>query len=223
MSILKNGIVTISAIATACSQTAAFQPTEPAEVTSPSGQPAAAYDIRAEPDTDPRIHVNVWSEGAARDDDRTHVDLAFEIRNTGDQPVTLDRSQLALEAFNSAGAQLPSGQLVGVSSEGGALSVAPGSAQTIKLRYELPPPASPNRISSLRLRWGLVRPGGERYLQFTEFRRKLETPVTAAYVVYDPVFGLYDPFFYPPPLVVHRERVVPVGVVVVHDRRRAQR
>jgi hypothetical protein len=37
------------------------------------------------------------------------------------------------------------------------------------------------------------------------------------------VFGLYDPFFYPPPLVIHRERVVPVGAVVVHGRRRAQR
>jgi hypothetical protein len=96
--------------------------------------------------------------------------------------------------------------------------VAPGSAPTIELRYELPPPVSPDRIRSLRLRWGLVQPGGERCLQFTELRRKPVTAVTAAYVVYDPVFGLYDPFFYPPPLVVHRERVVPVGVVVVHAR-----
>jgi hypothetical protein len=168
--------------------------------------------------------VNVWSEGAARDRDGTHVDLGLEIRNTGDQPVALDRSQLALEAFNAAGAQLPPGRVVSVSSEDVALTVAPGSAQTIKLRYVLPPPASPEQISSFRLRWGLVQPGGMRYLQFTEFRRKPEAPVTAAYYVYDPVFGLYDPFFYPPPLVVHRERVVPIGVVVVHDRpRRAQR
>ena len=222
---LQNSIIATSVIATACNQKAAFQPTESTAVTSPSGQPAASYEIRAEPDADPRIHVNVWSEGAVRDGDRTRVDLALEIRNTGDQPVTLERSQLALEAFNAAGAQLPPGQLVNITSEdrGPALTVAPGSAQTIKLRYELPRPVSPDQISALRLRWGVVQPGGQRYLQFTEFRRKPELPMTASYVVYDPVFGLYDPFFYPPPFVVHRERVVPVGVVVIRDPRRARR
>lgn len=223
MRILTNSMAAISMIVSACSERAAFQPTEHASATSPSGQPAAAYDIRTEPGADPRVHVNVWSEGATRKGDRTYVDLGVEIQNTGDQPIMLDRDALALEAFDAVGAALPAGQLANLSAEDRSRVVAPGSAETIKLRYELPVAVSPDRISALRLRWGLARTGGERYVQFTEFRRQPETPVTATYVVYDPVFGLYDPFFYPPPVVVHRERIVPVGRVVVHDHRRAQR
>jgi hypothetical protein len=204
-------------------QHAQFQPTEHASATSPSGQPAASYEIRTEPGSDPKIKVNVWSEGAKRDSGHTYIDFAMEIQNTSDQSVTLDRNQLALEAFNSKGASLPPGRLVSLNAEDRSLVIPPGSAQTLRFRYELPVPVAPDQISSLRLRWGVAESDGERYVQFTEFRRQPEVPDTATYIVYDPVFGLYDPFFYPPPIIVHHERVVPVGATVPHDRRRAAR
>jgi hypothetical protein len=60
----------------------------------------------------------------------------------------------------------------------------------------------------------VVRPGGERYVQFTEFRRQPEQ-VASAEVYYDPIFGFYDPFFYGPPYGYHLNYYVPIRRVVV--------
>src|SRR5262249_22184694 len=153
---------------------------------------------------DPKITVNVWSEGASRHEDRTTVQLSVEVRNTGDEPIQLDRNALALETFNAQGTPLPSGQLVSIAPDKGApcplagggecgpYTLAPHSANTFKLRFELGVPVAPDQLGALRFRWGVVRGDGERYVQFTDFRRQPEYVASAGvYPFYDPIFGFY--------------------------------
>lgn len=204
----------------ACAERARFRPTENVSAVSPSGQPAASYELRADQTSDPRITVNVWSEGARRQDDRTFLELAVEIRNTGEAAVELDRETVALEAFNTQGTPLPAARLAGVTAERGSYVVPPRTASTLKLRFELTVPVSPSHVGALRFRWGVVREDGERYVQFTEFRRQPEYVAAATHVHYDPIFGFYDPFFYGAPYGYHLNYYVPVRRVVVERRAR---
>jgi hypothetical protein len=202
-----------------CGERARFQPTENVTAVSPSGQPAASYELRADESDDSKITVNVWSEGAKRDDDRTVVDLSIEVRNTGTELVELDRNALSLEVFNARGTPLPAGRLDRIQAEKGTLAVGPGTASTTQLRFDLPVPVPPSEVGALRLRWGVVRPDGERYVQFTEFRRQPERVAVASHVHHDPIFGFYDPFFYGPPYGYHFNYYVPVRRVIVVPRR----
>jgi len=237
---MKTFTVTTAALvllAGACHQRAQFQPTENLNAVSPSGQPAASYELRADQTSDPKITVNVWSDGASRHDDRTIVRLAVEVRNTGDEPVELDRDALALEAFNAHGTPLPSGQLASITPQKGAPcpvrsgdgaregdcgpNVIPArGANTFKLRFELGVPVAADQLGALRFRWGVLRADGERYVQFTDFRRQPEYVASAADAYYyDPIIGFYDPFFYGPPYGFHLNYYVPVRRVVVGHRR----
>ncbi len=207
-------------LSSACGERARFQPTENVSAVSRTGQPAASYELRADQTSDPQITVNVWSEGATRRDDRTFVDLGVEVRNTGDESVEIDREALALEAFNLQGTPLPVARLASVTAEKGSYVIGPRSASTLKLRFELTVPVSPSHVGALRFRWGVVREDGERYVQFTEFRRQPEYVAAAAHVHYDPIFGFYDPFFYGAPYGYHLNYYVPVRRVVVERRAR---
>jgi hypothetical protein len=206
----------------ACAERARFQPTEKVSAVSPTGQPAASYELRADESSDPQITVNVWSEGAKRRDDVTSVDLAVQVRNGSDREVRLDRDVLALEAFHTKGALLATGRLAALTTEKGSDVIAPRSASTLTMRFELPAPVSPEQLGGLRFRWGVVRGDGERYVQFTEFSRQQERVASAAFVYYDPIYGFYDPFFYGPPYGYRSNYYVPVRRVIVERRERPE-
>lgn len=206
-------------IAGACGERARFRSTENGSAVSSSGQPAASYELRADPTSDPKIRINVWSEGASRHAGRTFVDLAVEVRNTGDEQVALDVDALALEAFLTKGTPLPVARLAAVLAEKGSHIVGPRGASMMKLRFELTVPLAPSEVGALRFRWGVVRGDSERYVQFTEFRRNTEQ-VAAARVLYDPIYGFYDPFFYGAPYGYRLNYYVPVRRAFVQQRRR---
>lgn len=222
MKIFAISIATTLVVTSACGDRTQFRPTENIAGVSPSGQPAAAYDLRHDQTSPAQISVNVWSEGAKRSDDRTYIDLAVELRNSGDAPIDLDRDALALETFNTAGAPLATARLERVLAEKQSTTVAPRSASMMKLRFELPVPAAPSQIGALRFRWGIVREDGERYLQFTEFRPEPEGTYTGAFAYYNPIYGFYDPFFYGAPYGYHINYHVPVRRVIVGRRDRAR-
>jgi hypothetical protein len=204
----------------ACAQRAQFQPTDNVNAVSPSGQPAASYELRADQTSDPKITVNVWSEGAKRSDDQTNIDLTLEVRNTGDDVVELDRDALALETFNTQGTPLPAPRLASLRPEKGSSQVGPRSASTMRLRFEMLVPVAPDQIGAMRFRWGVLRADGERYVQFTDFRRQPKYVAAAGGAHYDPVYGFYDPFFYGAPYDYHMNYYVPVRRVVVEQRNR---
>jgi hypothetical protein len=207
-------------LAGACGERARFQPTEKISGVSPSGQPAASYELRSDESSDPQITVNVWSEGAARKDEVTSVDLAVQVRNGSDAEVRLDRDVLGLEAFHAKGAPLPAARLASITAEKGTESIPARSASTLRLRFELAVPVSPDQVGALRFRWGVVRSDGDRYVQFTEFRRQPEQVASGPYVYYDPIFGFYDPFFYGAPYGYRLNHYVPVRRVIVEHRDR---
>jgi len=204
-------------LGTSCAERAQFQPTENVEATGHGGQPAAAYDLQADHEGPADIHVNVWSQGATRDRGVTDIHLTLELRNTGTMPVELDRDAIALEAFAGRGTPIPSPQLAMVHADTGSLTVAPGTATTVQLVFRVPVRIAPEAISSLRLRWGVARASGQRYVQFTEFRQSPQY-VARSWVYYDPVWGFYDPYFYGPPYGVHFGYHVPVRHVIVSRR-----
>lgn len=204
----------------ACAERARFRPTQNVSAVSPGGKPAASYQLHAGGGTEPNITVNVWSDGAERHDDRTTVQLAVELRNSSDQAVQLDRNELQLETFDTKGAPLPAPRLVSVSAEKGSETIAPRSASTLRLRFELGAPVAPTDVGALRLRWSVLRGDGERYVQFTEFRQQPEQIAVAGTFYYDPIFGFYDPFFYGPPYEYHLHYHVPVRRVIVLRERR---
>jgi hypothetical protein len=201
----------------ACAQTAEFRPTERVRAVSPSGQPAAAYEIRSDPDADSaNISVFVWSEGAEVRRNRTRVELGMTIRNTSDVPVTMDPQALALEAFSTAARPFPQPQLERVFTQRGGYVIPPQTANTFYLRFQFPLALSPERLGSLRVRWALLQDSGERYVQFTEFRRRADYPATG-YVAWDPWWGMYDPYFWGRP---YYRTYVPVGRVHLQHRDR---
>lgn len=206
-------------LVSACGDRAQFQPTEHVTGVSPSGQPAASYDLRHDQTSRAQITVNVWSEGAARSDDRTYIDLAVELRNASDAPIELDRGALALATFNTAGAPLAAARLERLLAEKQSATVAAHSASMMRLRFELALPAAPSQLGALRFRWGIVREDGERYVQFTEFRAQAES-TTYAGSYYDPIYDFYDPFFYGAPYGYHLNYYVPVRRVIIERRDR---
>jgi hypothetical protein len=79
-------------------------------------------------------------------------------------------------------------------------------------------PIAPSQLGALRLRWGVIRSGHDRYVQFTDFRRQPEQVAAATAIYYDPIFGFYDPFFYGAPYGHHLNYYVPVRRVIVDHR-----
>ena len=201
----------------ACGERAAFRPTENVVAEGTGGQPAAAYEIRSEPGEQPRATVQVWSRGATRNADRTYVDLTLSVRNTGNAPIQLASDALLVQAFTDEGAPLPDGQLIDIDPR--RLDVAPDSVRDFRVRFALPSAVDPDRIGSLRLRWALLHDQGGRYVQFTDFRRIEEAPSAVYVSYYDPMFGFYDPFWYPHSFQYR----VPVQRVIVHDHVRDHR
>jgi hypothetical protein len=206
-------------LSSACRQHAQFQPTQNTTAVSPSGQPAASYDLRVDQATESRITVNVWSDGVQRSDNRTTARIGLEIRNTGEEPVELDNAALSLETFDSRGAPLPATRHERLDAEKGSTTVPPRTASAFHLRFVLGVPIAPSQLGAMRLRWGVVRDGHDRYVQFTDFRQP-EPVASAVTVFYTPVFGFYDPFFYGAPYGFHLNYFVPVRRVIVDRRSR---
>jgi hypothetical protein len=203
---------------------AAFEPTENVRAAGHEGQPAAAYEVRTA--SGRMAHVNVWSQGVYRDQrDRTVAHLTLDVRNVGEEPIRLGRDLLRLEAFARSGAPLAPAELISMRSERGAAEdvIPPATAATIDVWFGLPPGTRPDRLGSLRLRWGLGFDGDRRYVQFTEFQRvRPATYASAGVVYYSPVYGFYDPFLYGRPIVYYRYHV-PVRRVIVRPRGRETR
>lgn len=194
---------------------ASFEPTEHVAASGHAGQPAASYDVRT--GAGPIAHVNVWSQGAYRDNrDRPIVHLTLEVRNLGREPIRLGRDLLRLEPFATSGAPLAAARLLAVQSDEGrdAETVPPASASTIQVWFALPPATRPSKLGGLRVRWGLAFEDGRHYVQFTDFQRTAEPGYAAGVVYYDPIFGFYDPFLYGRPYVVYHYHV-PVRRVMV--------
>jgi hypothetical protein len=226
----KLGLLCWLVVGGACAEQAAFTPTENVSAVGHGGQPAAAYRIRDQPNGDPQVIVTVWSNGARESHGATLVDVTLSVRNTGAQAVSLRPDALALEAYANDGSPLPPGRIA-VRPEDVAperpdgldprrFRVEPGHAQDIPVQFALPASEHPLDIGSLRLRWALEYDGGQRYVQFTEFARVPEPVYVAGYAsFYDPVYGYYDPFFFPQRVHYH----VPVGRVIVRDHRVGRR
>lgn len=197
------------------SDRAAFRPTDNVTRSAPGGQPAASYEIRGGTDRAAHARVNVWSQGAYVDNGRTMARVGVELRNTGDQYVSLARHELQLDAYLEDGRALPPAQLVHTV---GPLFALPGEATRVELVYALAANVDPDAIGSLRLRWAVEHDDGHRYVQFTDFRRVPEA-VTTGVVYYDPIYGYYDPFLYGPPYGYYLRHRVPIGRVFVDHRR----
>lgn len=216
------GLFVVLAVAACGSTSAAFRPTDNVTASGPGGQPAASYEIRSGPDRDPHVHVNVWSTGAFVEDDRTFTHVSFEVRNTGDASVSIDPRELRLDAFVEDGGQLPSAILVEAMAPGSSMLVPPREASTFRFVFQLPVVIDPDDIGSFRLRWELDHEDGERYVQFTDFRRVRDVAATNI-SYYDPIYGFYDPFLYGPPYGYHLRYHQPVRRVIIQDRDRSIR
>src|SRR5690606_23736387 len=137
----------------------------------------------------------------------------LEIRNTGEEPIRLDRRLLELEAFSEEGQRAIQPQLVSVRAEGPSPDLVPAArASTVHLTFALPDWVKPGDVDSLRLRWA-IRYDGQRYVQFTDFQRTPE-PATYASGGFYPLYGFYDPWLYGG-YYYHRPYFVPVRRVYV--------
>jgi hypothetical protein len=203
-------LIGLLACVAACAETASFQPTENVVATSHGSQPAASYEIKSSPDSDQKVKVDVWSEGAKATDGQTIVDATLSVSNLGDSPVTVDWRTLRLEAYDGKGRALPRGRLVAVSNPTNT-TVLPKDAKDVKIRFALPGDVSPDAIGGLRLRWGVLHSEGKEYVQFTSFQRVPEFYYYGYDSFYDPLWGFYDPFWYPRAYY----GTAPVGTVVV--------
>lgn len=207
---------------------AAFRPSDNVTATGQQGQPAAAYQIKAAADANAHAEVRVWSRGAREGEQATTIALSVEVRNLGSQPVTLDQNSLELTAIANNGVAMVPPRLVALTEDtpGMGLTVAPASAATYELTFAMPQGVDPDHVGNLRLRWALLHDGGERYMQFTDFRRYVEpstTQVAGSWGMWSPVYGYYDPFLYGPPYGYHSRVRVPVGRATVRDHRRTPR
>jgi len=203
-----------------CTNSAAFLPTESITASGPGGLPAASYDIRSGPDHAPHIRVNVWSTGAFVDDGRTFTHVDFEVRNTGDEAVSIDPRELRLDSYAEDGGQLPTAQLVHAMAPGSSMMVPPREASTFHFVFQVPVEIAPDDIGSFRLRWELDHEDGQRYVQLTDFRRVPDVVATNI-SSYDPIYGFYDPFLYGPPYGHHLRHHVPIRRVLVQERERS--
>jgi hypothetical protein len=186
MKILAFASIALFVSSAACTERAQFQPTEPVQTLSPTGQRAVAYNIRTDPQSNPIVHVRVWSEGAKRANNQTEVDVALELQNTGDQLVAFDLETVTLDAFNSMGGKLPQPLLVRAQSEQRDFLVPPQTASMLKLRFMLPVPIALAEVRLLRLRWALATATGGHYVQFTEFRQQRGSGGTTVIAVIPP-------------------------------------
>ncbi len=89
--------------------------------------------------------------------------MAFEVRNTGEEGVSIDPRQLRLDAYLENGQQLPPAHLVQAMAPGSTMMVAPREASTFRFVFQLPIEIEPDRIGSFRLRWELDHERGQRY------------------------------------------------------------
>jgi hypothetical protein len=200
-------VFSMVAVAGCASNTASFRPTT-AAATTRTGDPAAAYEIR-ENGGNRAAQVIVWSDGAYQTKDGHMIlQVAAEVQNVGNAPVSLDPASIELQAFDANGAQLPAPPLSTIQPPGAETQpVAPGTSQDFELIFTAQGQVGPEHLGSLHLRWAVTQPDGRRYVQFTDFTRDVERAYGAAYA-YVPVYGVYDPFWIgPAPVFVHHYNV----------------
>src|SRR5262249_20346376 len=144
-------------------------PTENVQSTSPSGHPAASYEVRKQ--NGQMANVNVWTRGGYRQapNQPTYLDLGIEVQNTGTGPLDRHTSLVDVHVCAADGAEA-AGQRAGMSPDGtGSRTIAAATARDFQVTFALPQGMAPEDVNGFRARWGLVSPDRQRYVQFTQF------------------------------------------------------
>jgi hypothetical protein len=189
-------LIGLMVCAAGCAETAAFTPTENVVATSHGSQPAASYKIKSSAQAEPGTKVDVWSEGAKAENGQTTIEVTLSVQNVGKMPVAVEWQSLKLDTFNNDGGALPTAKLVSMTDPSN-LTVGPGNARDIKVKFALPGTVTPDDIGGLRLRWALTHDEGQQYVQFTSFQRVPDLYYYGYDSFYDPLWGYYDPYWYP--------------------------
>jgi len=178
-----------------------FRPTENASSTSPSGEPAAAYNLQDQ--SGARLaQIHVWSSGLVPDQagGASLLRVGIEVRNLGTQAVSLDPSLLSIDVFASNGAQVP-GQLAAMRpNERADLTVPATTARNIEVYFRLPAQLAPEYLNGFRVRWGVVAAEGKPYVQFTQFALDSSYYDREGYpyaYAYGAPYWWYNPFYGP--------------------------
>lgn len=170
-----------------------FEPTEHVHGRTMHGYREAMYDL-----VGPQGRfgeAKVWSRGAYRHEDRTVIQVAIELHNTGGKPFDLRASDVVLDpvrADDTAIANVPA-------AENSDLVFASGAIGEAGFHFVLPPDVDPGDVRGFRVRW-TVRSPEFSYSQNTPFMR--ERTGTYAYYPYPayPYYGWwcdpFDPFCY---------------------------
>lgn len=130
-------------LAAGCSDTIRLLPAGDAQGT------AAYHDLRSESRS--WGDVKVWSPGSYEG----FVDIRFRVRNTSGQPIEFDAAGAAAEVGVK-------GVFRRVSPEkaAGSVSVAPGKAEEIPLRFPLPPGVDAEDVEEIEILWTVRGPDG---------------------------------------------------------------
>jgi hypothetical protein len=170
-----------------------FEPTENAHGRTMHGYREAMYQLSGP--NGAFGEAKVWSRGAYRHEDRTVIQVAFELHNTGAIPFELRAGDVLLDpvrAGDVAIANLPP-------AENSDIVYASGAIGEAQFHFVLPPGVSPGDVHGFRVRW-TVRSAQFAYSQNTPFMRE-RTYAGYAYYPY-PYYGWwcdpFDPFCYSP-------------------------
>jgi hypothetical protein len=191
----------VLAVLTACAAPTAEKPPPSAssQPARPSGETAAAYEVRDLSGRTAQVHV--WSRGVYRraPDELTYLGLGLEVRNTGAQVLDLDPTLLSVEVYAVNGAEA-AGRLVGMSPDGpGTRTLEPAAARDFDVTFVLPQGMTPEDVNGFRARWGLVTPDQLRSVQFTQFTPDVARAAPDGHgYAFMPAYGWYDPSFHDP-------------------------
>jgi hypothetical protein len=141
--------------------------------------------------------AKVWSPGAFREDDQNLLHVNIDLHNTSGVPIVVNPREMLLDPVRAGSELLRRVPAI----ETQALSVAPGAAGRIALRFVLPPDVRPGYVTSFGLRWQ-VHNGPQAYSQLTPFTedRGYYYPYGYYPYGYPPIYGYgvyctpYDPY-----------------------------
>jgi hypothetical protein len=192
---LRVALLMLALLGAGCATPQAFVPVAEVTRVAPDGQHGAADYQLDQPSG--RAHVQVWSQGAYRDDSdgkaSTLVHVGFSLENRGPTPIRLDERRLLLQDIGST-----EGGIERVAPEHieGNLSVAPDSTGSVDAYFRLPRRIWPSDVFGYRVAWALE--GGESArLEHTAFEStRLRPRVYLAYYPYSPYYpgGWYYPW-----------------------------
>jgi hypothetical protein len=197
-----------------------FEPTEHARGRTMHGYREAMYEL-----VGPQGRfgeAKVWSRGAYRHDDRTVIQVALELHNTGAKPFDLRAADVVLDPVRADDSVIANV----APAENSDIVFASGAIGEAAFHFVLPPDVDPGDVHGFRVRW-TVRSPEFAYTQNTPFMRERTTGVYAYYPYRPyPYYGWwcdpFDPFCYqaaPGYVVVPGYRYGGENRSVVHPRR----